>query len=228
VNHDEQPASNNGRKEPPSAPDREGAKSVGEKFGIINTTHGEWLVVQRKKNNKSNKSKSSNGPLSSLGNKLPNLGGKGKGKESSLSLKGTNQNSRSAVGPSQLILNPKKRRFDKSDDNDFHQPSNAWQPRTTDKNINFNVPRVNGESNKITGPGVDITQENTSSTILTMNTPPIKQKNAASEGDISSTASLVKQHSALESNSEVQSMDESKPQEEENIPQSPIDWESNE
>jgi hypothetical protein len=204
---------------------------VGENSGTINTPHGEWLVVQRKKknnNNNSNKSKSSNGQPSSLGNKLPNLGGKGKGKESSLSLKGTNQNSRSAVGPSKLILNPKKRRFDKSDDNDFHQPSNAWQPRTTDKNNNLNVPRVNGESNNIIGPGANITQENTSPTILTMNTPLVKQKNAATEEDISSTASLVKQHYALESNSGVQIMDESKPQEEENIPQSPIDWESKE
>jgi hypothetical protein len=228
VNHDEQPASNNGRKEPPSAPDREGAKSVGEKFGIINTTHGEWLVVQRKKNNKSNKSKSSNGPLSSLGNKLPNLGGKGKGKQFSPTLKGTNQNRRSAVGPSQLNLNPKKRRIERSVANDNHQTGNAWQPRTTDKSTNASFRRVNGESNKIIGPGTNTTQENPNPTILTMNTPLIKQKNAAQEGDISSTASLFKQQYAPESNIEVQIMDESKSQEEENIPQSPIDWERTE
>jgi hypothetical protein len=87
---------------------------------------------------------------------------------------------------------------------------------------------VNGESNKIIGPGTNTTQENPNPTILTMNTPLIKQKNAAQEGDISSTASLFKQQYAPESNIEVQIMDESKSQEEENIPQSPIDWERTE
>jgi hypothetical protein len=173
--HGSQPEANVGRKESVVEPSKESANSMGKESGMSHETHGEWLVVQRKKKN----IKGNNGQLSSLANKFPKASGDTKGKASHSSLKEANGNTIVGKGPIQQNSNPKKRRLDKNDTlGDSRHPINMWDPRTKGNSTSPNMQHVNVPKH-MTRPKNNFDPGPTSPMITTVSTPihnPVQQE----------------------------------------------------
>jgi hypothetical protein len=182
------------------------------------------------KKNSNNKVKAGQSP--SLANKLPKTVSKDKGKEHNISLKGISENNIPGMGPYQSSINPKKRRIAKSIIiGDSHQHSFMRDPHTKDKPTTSNVQHVNTiHKNNKNGPKATYNyNQGTSSPMFTsISTPNIHHTNPMHEGDKRNQEACANQNHVQSITEKIQNMVEGKNQQDENVPESPIDWEETE
>jgi hypothetical protein len=193
---------------------------VGKESGATNETHGEWLVVQRKKK-VNNKSKINCSQPSSLANKLPKNVGKEKGQQLSPSLKGASDTNRTGVGPNQMNTNPKKRRIDRGASLGVSRQHNMiWDPHVKDKTNTIPVPRMHNtrkNQNVISSPAN-----------VPSSTSILQKINIEPEGGKGNQTLLHNLNLAPDANASANHMDEGNTQDDECVPESPIVWERTE
>jgi hypothetical protein len=184
--------------------------------GDVNETHGDWLVVQRKKKN--NKGKV--GPTSSLATNVPKHLGNKKGKEQSSPFKGASDNKSPGMGPSHMNTNPKKRRIDKS--GHMGEPLHSSITRGPQATGKHNIPTMQHETNEMESKGgLGFTTNTMSNTVTSKhNTVTGMPKNNNTNNDVVNTPNYDPGAYAG-----AQVMEEGNTQEEECVPESPINWE---
>ncbi|PNX92853.1 hypothetical protein L195_g015996 [Trifolium pratense] len=193
--------------------------SLAAESAKVNETHGEWLVVQRKKKN--NKGKT--GQTSSLATNLPKHVGNKKGKEQTSSLKGASDNKSQGVGPSHTNTNPKKRRIDKSGNLENHL-SITRGPQAKEKSSNHVIQHVTNDMKNKEMTGINHDHGTTSPMNITV-TPKHQATNILHKETNNNHEVEATLHHEPQGYERPQVMEESKTQEEERVPDSPIDWE---
>jgi hypothetical protein len=217
-----QPESNTGRKEPDPNQNKEGINSLGKESAAGTETHGDWLVVQRRKGKKTsiNKTHKGNpGQPSSLANNFNIIVGKGKGKEQISSLKGFVN--KVGVGPSQVKDNPKKRRITGA----INHPPQTWDPRAKGLHTSQVDNHVGKATPSKSGPLVNVDQGISSPMVISISTPnstTIKQPHV---GGVLVQEFSATRNISLESSDGAQNMDDGRHREDEIIQESPSYWE---
>jgi hypothetical protein len=184
-------------------------------LGNINETHGEWLVVQRKK--KQIKKGNSQPPslANKLANKLPNSGGRVSGKNNNISFEGNIEKNGAGVGPKKANNNTKKRRI--SADSRLANPE--WGPRARELSSKPATQRVTiQQKDKTVVNCMEQQHVNISSFSNTF----------ALDGDIRKEAFLDKQNNSSNDISQNHDMDIGSTQDDERVPESPIHRERSE
>jgi hypothetical protein len=144
---------------------------------------------------------------------VPKHPGNKKGKEQNSSFKGATDNKSPGMGPSHMNTNPKKRRIDKS--GHLGEPRHSSITRGPQENGKHNIPTTQHETNEMKSKG------GLSNTVTSKhNTVTGMPKNNNTHNEVVKTPSYD-----LEAYAGTQVMEEGNTQEEECVPESPINWE---
>ncbi|CAJ2637226.1 unnamed protein product, partial [Trifolium pratense] len=208
-----------------SEPNKEsGADNLETNAAKINVVHGDWLVVQRRKKN--NKKNNPSQPSSSLEtNRLNDIDYK-KGKESSTTLKGLHDNNVAGVGPNRISSSTKKRRLDKSGSLETRHFSRRQDPHTKDKTGPKVGPNVDTKTKAMVGPSFNFGPNAKDHMQTVLHNPNSTSLNLEPATSNSQRSMQEKSVPTFDETTRLVVMGEGSTQEDERIPESPIDWES--
>jgi hypothetical protein len=212
--------------ETPTEPNKEGdSGSLDTESATINETHGDWLVVQRRKNNNI-KGKNSQ-PVSLAINESKNMGNK-KGKEPNHSSKGVNENKSLGMGPILQKTNLKKRRLDKGGSLGVIHHFDGTRDPPVKGRIGSSTPHgqnVNKEMMREDGNIVSIVTATPRPMQTNVNTSNDRTTSTMHKSTIIEQVLKTNSNFVHEASAGTQNMEESKTQDEVGVPTSPIDWE---